>query len=47
MKSFYYYTIIIQGQEMPLHKAAKTGHTDVVALLVANGADVNMKSLVS
>ena len=31
----------------PLHRAASDGHTDSVAILVANGADVNMKSKVS
>ena len=31
----------------PLHEAAMNGHTNCVALLVANGADVNMKDEVS
>ena len=39
--------IIIQLQQTPLHYAARDGHTDSVALLVANGADVNMKTKVS
>ena len=34
---------IIQGQQTPLHWAAMRGHTDSVALLVASGANVNMK----
>ena len=34
---------IIQGQKTPLHWAAGSGHTDSVALLVASGANVNMK----
>ena len=39
--------IVMQGQRTPLHDAAEGGHTDSVALLVASGADVNMKSAVS
>ena len=39
--------IIIQWQNTPLHFAANNGHTDSVALLAANGADVNMKEEVS
>ena len=39
--------IIIQTQWTPLHYAASNGHTDSVALLVDNGADVNMKDKVS
>ena len=39
--------IIIQEQVTPLHYAAYNGHTDSVALLAANGADVNMKDHVS
>ena len=42
-----YYYYIIQGQYTPLHLAAKNGHTDSVALLVASGADINMKDIVS
>ena len=38
---------IIQGHNTPLHYAAGKGHTDSVALLVASGADINMKSRVS
>ena len=38
---------IIQWQETPLHFAAGRGHTDSVALLVASGANVNMKDKVS
>ena len=39
--------IIIQGRDTPLHYAAYKGHTDSVALLAANGADVNMEEEVS
>ena len=42
-----YYFYIIQGQSTPLHWAAANGHTDSVALLVASGADINMKDCVS
>ena len=42
-----YYYYIIQGQRTPLHWAAVNGHTDSVALLVASGADTNMKDDVS
>ena len=42
-----YYYFIIQLQATPLHYAAARGHTDSVALLVASGADVNMKDCVS
>ena len=42
---FYYF--IIQWQNTPLHRAAASGHTDSVALLVASGADINMKNNVS
>ena len=42
-----YYYFIIQTQSTPLHLAALNGHTDSVALLVASGADINMKSKVS
>ena len=38
--------IIIQG-DTPLYWAAYNGHTDSVALLVKNGANVNMKNNVS
>ena len=38
---------IIQWQDTPLHYAALNGHTDKVALLVASGADINMKNYVS
>ena len=31
----------------PLHDAAREGHTDIVALLVASGANVFMKDGVS
>ena len=41
------HVVIIQGQRTPLHVAALSGHTDSVALLAANGADVNMKDWVS
>ena len=41
------HVIIIQDQNTPLHFAAFRGHTDSVALLAANGADVNMKDKVS
>ena len=34
-------------QSTPLHWAASSGYTDSVALLIANGADVNMKTMVS
>ena len=34
---------IIQNQQTPLHFAASSGRTDSVALLVASGANVNMK----
>ena len=42
-----YYCFIIQLQNTPLHLAAGNGHTDSVALLVASGADINMKTVVS
>ena len=42
-----YYYFIIQVQNTPLHYAANNGHTDSVALLVASGADINMKNKVS
>ena len=42
-----YYYFIIQAQWTPLHCAAYRGHTDSVALLVASGADINMKNNVS
>ena len=38
---------IIQTQRTPLHYAALWGHTDTVALLTVNEADVNMKNKVS
>ena len=38
---------IIQLQNTPLHCAAGRGYTDIVALLVASGADINMKNEVS
>ena len=41
------YYFIIQWQDTPLHIAAFHGHTDSVALLVASGADINMKNDVS
>ena len=42
-----HYYSIIQLQQTPLHCAAVNGHTDSVALLVASGADINMKTDVS
>ena len=39
--------ILLQWQSTPLHWAAEKGHTDSVALLVASGADINMKDQVS
>ena len=42
-----YHYYIIQFQSTPLHCAAHNGHTDSVALLVASGADINMKNDVS
>ena len=53
---FDYYIVLVinnnflsymQVQWTPLHCAANNGHTDSVALLVANGADVNSKNKVS
>ena len=41
------HVIIIQWQRTPLHMAAAAGHTDSVALLAANRANVNMKDGVS
>ena len=41
------HVIIIQARDTPLHWAAYEGHTDSVALLAANGANVNMKNMVS
>ena len=38
------FCIIIQWQNTPLHWAAKAGQSDSVALLVASGADINMKT---
>ena len=42
-----YYYYIIQLQSTPLYFAAGNGHTDSVTLLVASGADINMKDNVS
>ena len=42
-----YYYFIIQCQNTPLHWAARNGHNDSVALLVASGADINIKNDVS
>ena len=39
--------IIMQGYRTPLHYAANMGHNESVALLVSNGADVNVKDNVS
>ena len=38
---------IIQLKWTPLHYAANYDHSDTVALLVKNGADINMKNVVS
>ena len=44
----YNITCIIQvNKRTPLHLAASEGHTNIVSLLVNNGAGVNMKSKVS
>ena len=37
----------IQRQWTPLHLAARDGHTEIVDLLVKNGADINIKDNVS
>ena len=37
----------MQGYLTPLHYATSKGHTDSVALLLAKGADVNVKDNVS
>ena len=43
----YNITCIIQGNKYtPLHYAATNNHTDVTALLVDHGANVNMKNKV-
>ena len=46
MRFIYYYTVslfffcyILKGT--PLCKAAENGHTDIVRLLIENGADIN------
>ena len=41
------YYPIIQVLNTPLHWAAGAGHIDSVAILVASGADINMKNRVS
>ena len=46
-RSIMWAEIIIQAQETTLHWATFNGHTDSVALLVASGADINMKDKVS
>ena len=38
---------IIQSQRTALSYAAEKGHTDIVSLLVASGANVNMKDEVN
>ena len=44
----YNITCIIQSyKSTPLHIAAVNDHTEVMSLLIANGADVNMKDKVS
>ena len=40
-------TISTQDQETPLHLASQRGHTEVAALLVQGGADVNAREKVS
>ena len=40
-------TISTQDKETPLHLASKNGHTEVAALLVQGGADVNASTKVS
>ena len=35
------YLLIVSFFYIPLFKAARNGHTDIVRLLIENGADVN------
>ena len=39
----------MMGQDgyTPLHRAAEKGHTEIVSILIGNGADINSKNNVS
>ena len=46
MRFIYYYTLSLVFlfyilKDTPLSEAARNGHTDIVRLLIENGADVN------
>jgi len=43
----YYHPCISQAGWTPLHTAAQKGNTDIVTLLLSEGADVNAKNDVS
>ena len=39
--------MFLQDDDTPLHNAAACGHTDIVKMLLREGADVNVKNEVS
>ena len=40
-------TSLVQQQATPLHVAAQDGHSEVVSALLAAGADIEAKTMVS
>ena len=39
--------MFLQDHQTPLHRAARVGLTDIMKVLIENGADVNIKDKVS
>ena len=39
--------LLLQSQQTPLHLSSKSGHVDIVNVLLSHGADIHVKNKVS